>query len=588
MYSILRSLIIAPTLLIIISLFSSLSYANSTELAQSADLAFINGKVYSLNWGEPSLEGLPSNDAPFNEGIWQPDATAIAIIENQIAFVGSDNAVKQYIDASTQVIDLKGATVLPGLIDSHVHIAELGAILERVNLNDVTSPEEAIAKMLAYAEGHEAGEWLIGQGWDEGAWANNYPTRQMLDKAFPNNPVYLRRLHGFGVWVNTQALALAGITEETKPPVGGEILRDEKGVATGILLNRATTLIADAVPKPSVEEFANSIRVGMLQTAKDGFVAIHEAGAETIHMDAFEYLYANNQLPIRTYAMLSARDTVLAKQWQDKGPRIDPLGFLDVRSVKAYYDGALGSRGARLLEDYSDQPGHRGVSGDGYGYDASVVDGLVSAGFQVGVHAIGDAGNREVLNYFESAQKKFPASSTLRHRIEHAQVIANNDFQRFRQLNLIASMEPPHAVEDKTWAEDRLGAERIKGAYAWRTLRREGVDLTFNSDLPGSDHSIFYALHAAVTRRDKQAMPTEGWYPDESVSIEEAIRAYTNWAAYSAFREKNTGILKTGLWADITVMNIDPFKLATTAPAKILDGEILMTIVNGKVVYSSL
>ena len=588
MYSILRSLIIAPTLLIIISLFSSLSYANSTELAQSADLAFINGKVYSLNWGEPSLEGLPSNDAPFNEGIWQPDATAIAIIENQIAFVGSDNAVKQYIDASTQVIDLKGATVLPGLIDSHVHIAELGAILERVNLNDVTSPEEAIAKMLAYAEGHEAGEWLIGQGWDEGAWANNYPTRQMLDKAFPNNPVYLRRLHGFGVWVNTQALALAGITEETKPPVGGEILRDEKGVATGILLNRATTLIADAVPKPSVEEFANSIRVGMLQMAKDGFVAIHEAGAETIHMDAFEYLYANNQLPIRTYAMLSARDTVLAKQWQDKGPRIDPLGFLDVRSVKAYYDGALGSRGARLLEDYSDQPGHRGVSGDGYGYDASVVDGLVSAGFQVGVHAIGDAGNREVLNYFESAQKKFPASSTLRHRIEHAQVIANNDFQRFRQLNLIASMEPPHAVEDKTWAEDRLGAERIKGAYAWRTLRREGVDLTFNSDLPGSDHSIFYALHAAVTRRDKQAMPTEGWYPDESVSIEEAIRAYTNWAAYSAFREKNTGILKTGLWADITVMNIDPFKLATTAPAKILDGEILMTIVNGKVVYSSL
>ena len=588
MYSILRSLIIAPTLLIIISLFSSLSYANSTELAQSADLAFINGKVYSLNWGEPSLEGLPSNDAPFNEGIWQPDATAIAIIENQIAFVGSDNAVKQYIDASTQVIDLKGATVLPGLIDSHVHIAELGAILERVNLNDVTSPEEAIAKMLAYAEGHEAGEWLIGQGWDEGAWANNYPTRQMLDKAFPNNPVYLRSLHGFGVWVNTQALALAGITEETKPPVGGEILRDEKGVATGILLNRATTLIADAVPKPSVEEFANSIRVGMLQMAKDGFVAIHEAGAETIHMDAFEYLYANNQLPIRTYAMLSARDTVLAKQWQDKGPRIDPLGFLDVRSVKAYYDGALGSRGARLLEDYSDQPGHRGVSGDGYGYDASVVDGLVSAGFQVGVHAIGDAGNREVLNYFESAQKKFPASSTLRHRIEHAQVIANNDFQRFRQLNLIASMEPPHAVEDKTWAEDRLGAERIKGAYAWRTLRRECVDLTFNSDLPGSDHSIFYALHAAVTRRDKQAMPTEGWYPDESVSIEEAIRAYTNWAAYSAFREKNTGILKTGLWADITVMNIDPFKLATTAPAKILDGEILMTIVNGKVVYSSL
>jgi predicted amidohydrolase YtcJ len=284
--------------------------------------------------------------------------------------------------------------------------------------------------------------------------------------------------------------------------------------------------------------------------------------------------------------MLSARDKELAKDWQQKGPFIDPTGFLDIRSVKAYYDGALGSRGARLLKDYSDQPGHRGVSGEGYGFDANVVDGLISSGFQVGIHAIGDAGNREVLDYFESAQKKYRNSTSLRHRIEHAQVIANNDFKRFKRLNIIASMEPPHAVEDKTWAEDRLGPDRIKGAYAWRTLRKEGVDLTFNSDLPGSDHSIFYALHAAVTRRDKQARPVKGWYPEQSVRIEEAIRAYTNWAAYAAFREKQTGVLKPGFWADLTIMDIDPFMLAKTSPEMILNGKILMTIVDGELLYN--
>ena len=285
------------------------------------------------------------------------------------------------------------------------------------------------------------------------------------------------------------------------------------------------------------------------------------------------------------YAMLSARDEALASEWQRKGPYTDPEGFLDIRSAKAYYDGALGSRGARLLKDYSDQPGHRGVSGDGYGFDASVVDGLISSGFQVGIHAIGDAGNKEVLDYLATASEKYPESKQLRHRVEHAQVIESHDFKRFKQLALIASMEPPHAVEDKAWAEERLGSDRIKGAYAWRTLRKMDVPLTFNSDLPGSDHSIFYALHAAVTRRDKQAKPVDGWYPEQAVSIEEAIRAYTNWAAYSAFREKQTGVLKPGYWADLTIVNIDFFKLAGSSPAKILDGKVIMTMVNGEIIY---
>lgn len=201
--------------------------------------------------------------------------------------------------------------------------------------------------------------------------------------------------------------------------------------------------------------------------AKDGFVSVHEAGAESLHIAALNYLQINNRLPIRMYAMLSTRDKKLAAQWQQKGPHVDPQGFLDIRSAKAYYDGALGSRGARLLTDYSDQAGHRGVSADGYGFDASLVDGLISSGFQVGIHAIGDAGNRELLDYFAAAETKYPGSNNLRHRVEHAQVIASDDLKRFKQLALIASMEPPHAVEDKARAQDRLGSERIKGAYAW-------------------------------------------------------------------------------------------------------------------------
>jgi predicted amidohydrolase YtcJ len=554
----------------------------------AADVILINANIYSLNWGEPGLDGAPAADAPFKNGQWHADADAIAIRDGEILHVGSKAEAHDFHGDETEIVDIDGATVIPGLVDSHVHIAVLGEILQRVNLADVATPQAAIKKLQIEIGDIDAGEWIIGQGWDEGAWANSYPNRQMLDRVFPNNPVYLRSLHGFAVWVNSEALALAGVNKQSAVPVGGEIIRDDAGDPTGILLNRATTLVAEIVPKPNVKQFAAYIKAGMKQMAKDGFVSVHEAGAETLHINALQHLQANDGLPIRMYAMLSARDQELAETWMRKGPLIDPKGFLDVRSVKAYYDGALGSRGARLLEDYSDQPGHRGVSGDGYGFDGKIVDKLISAGFQVGIHAIGDAGNREVIEYFDTALSLPGAGNALRHRVEHAQVLHADDFSRFKALGLIASMEPPHAVEDKPWAEQRLGSERIKGAYAWRKLRLLDVPLTFNSDLPGSDHTIFYGLHAAVTRRDKQLNPQGGWYPDQVVSIEEAIRAYTNWAAYAAFREHQTGVLKKGYWADLTVMNIDPFELAGSKPAELLNGQIVLTMINGKIVYSDL
>jgi len=283
--------------------------------------------------------------------------------------------------------------------------------------------------------------------------------------------------------------------------------------------------------------------------------------------------------------MLSLRDEDLIREWIAKGPDADNVGFLVTKSVKAYYDGALGSRGARLLEDYADMPGHRGVSGDAYGFNEALLADVMRAGFQTGVHAIGDAGNREALDILERVMEAAPQSRANRHRIEHAQIVSPEDMPRFAALNVIASMEPPHAMEDKTWAEDRLGPERIKGAYAWRSLRRAGARLSFNADNPGSDHNIFYGLHSAVARKDKDGEPEGGWFPEEAVTIDEAMRAYTSWAAYAAFREDETGVIEPGRWADLTIMDIDPFVTAEAAPDDLLSGRILMTIVNGEIVF---
>ncbi len=562
---------------------------NITQKTNSivADLILINAKIYSLNWDEPDSLGKPASNAPYDDNGWHPDAQAIAISGNKIIFVGSDSDALKYKSENTEVIDLKSAVVIPGLVDSHVHIAELGELLHRVNLTDVQTPDQAIERVSAFIKNVPAGQWVIGQGWDEGAWANNYPTRQMLDTHFPNNPVYLKSLHGFAGWGNSLAFQAAGIDKSTSAPVGGEILKDTDGELTGIVLNNATKLMNAIIPEATPEQFQNYVVDGLQKMAQDGFVAVHQAGASTKHMNAFENLRQLNELPIRVYAMLSARDENLSNAWITKGPLSDPEGWLDVRSVKAYYDGALGSRGARLLQDYSDKPGHKGISGDGYGFNGEIVSDLMAAGFQVGVHAIGDAGNRETLDYFSSVYEIHPSAQNNRHRIEHAQVIHPDDVPRLESLSIIASMEPPHAVEDKTWAEERLGPDRIKHAYSWRDLRKAGVALTFNSDLPGSDHNVFYGLHAAITRRDKYKQPVDGWYADQNMSAEEALRGYTSWAVYSAFRENDTGVLKQGNWADITVMDVDPLQLGETKPGQLLDGKVLMTIVGGKKVFDA-
>ena len=551
----------------------------------AADLILTDARVYTLRWGEPALDGKPAPDAPHTNGKWHPDAAAVAIRGGKIVYVGSDKGALALRGKRTRVIDLNGATVIPGLVDSHTHFIELGAKLESVDLTDVTTEAQAVALVAERARSVPKGEWIFGAGWDEGAWANRYPDKQQLSAAMPDHPVVLRSLHGFAIWTNQAALDAGKITKASPVPVGGEMRLGTDGQPNGLFLNRAAAMVEAAVPPEPQAVVARHALKGLGQMATDGYVTVHEAGVGGQAMAALQQLEDQHHLPIRVYAMLSLRDPPLMRQWIARGPDRDSDSMLVTRAVKAYYDGALGSRGARLLADYADMPGHRGISGGGYGFDRDLAKAAMKAGFQLGSHAIGDAGNHEVLDFLEAEFKANPNTARNRHRIEHAQVISPEDQPRFARLGVIASMEPPHAVEDKTWAEDRLGPQRILGAYAWRTLRRDGARLTFNADNPGSDHSIFYGLHSAITRQDKQLQPPGGWYPEQRLTIEEAIRAYTSWSAYAAFREDQTGIVAKGRWADLTVMDIDPFALAATAPEKILAGRIRATIVSGKVVY---
>jgi predicted amidohydrolase YtcJ len=550
-----------------------------------ADLLLTNGRVYTFDWEDPAPDGTPAANAPYTDSGWEPDAEAVAMKDGRILYVGTNAGAEAFRVEDTRVIDIHGGTVLPGLVDSHTHVAELGAVLEQVKLVGLDTQEEVVAKVAEYAAAVPPGEWIVGYGWDEGAWANRYPDMLLLSSKVPNHPVYLRGLHGFAVWGNRLAFERGGITRDTEAPDGGEIVKDVNGNPTGVLLNRAVPLLADAIPPPTPEQLESRILAGLEEMASSGYVTVHEAGADAATNAAFETLANRRQLPIRVVVMLSGRDEELLRTWWERGP--DTLGDekLFVRGVKAFYDGALGSRGARLLEEYSDQPGHLGISGAEYGFDQESIALMMRGGFQAAIHAIGDAGNCETLDFLEWALEVSPNAKDLRHRIEHAQVIQPDDFHRFAELGVVASMQPPHAVEDKAWAEDRLGPERIEGAYAWRTLRQFGVPLVFGSDLPGSDHDIFYGLHAVITRRDKKLEPPGGWYPEQRLTPEEALRGYTAWAAYAGNLEFATGVLGEGRWADITVMDIDPLVVGSTEPEKLLDGSILLTIVGGQIAH---
>ncbi|MEM8891941.1 MAG: amidohydrolase, partial [Bacteroidota bacterium] len=540
-------------------LLSLASCDSSSQENAKADLIIHNARVYTLSWSDPDLEGVPAEDAPFKDGKWNPDAEAVAIQGDKLLFIGDKEKALSYQGEETQIVDAKGAVLLPGLIDSHTHPFGFGANLGKVDLTNLKDKELIVQTLKEQVEPNlKKGKWILGFGYDEGNLSTEaLPTSDLLSAHFPDNPVYLVGAHGFSAVANQMAIDLAGINSGSEAPVGGEIVKDAKGNPMGIFLNNASGLVGEALPAKTLEDYKEIGLYGLDVMAKSGFTAIHDAGMGRKNYEAYQALENEGKLPIRVYGMIRVTDTSLVQQLKQHGPDQDMSEMFVVRSVKAYYDGSLGIRGARMIEDYSDKAGHKGVSGEAYGFDEDLVAEMMNLGYQVGVHAIGDAGNREVLDFYEKVYEQYPDAQENRNRIEHAQVVHPDDFDRFKSLDLIASMEPPHMAEDLDWAEDRVGRERIKGAYAWRTMRQKGVPITFNSDLTGSDHSIFYGLYAAISRKNRDRKPEGGWYIEQKMSPEEALRAYTIWAARSGFQENEIGSLEVGKMADISLLNID-------------------------------
>ncbi|HXJ38829.1 MAG TPA: amidohydrolase, partial [Bryobacteraceae bacterium] len=466
--------------------------------AQTADLVVINARIHTV---DPKT----------------PTATAMAVRDSRIVAIGAD--VSKFRGPATKIIDAKGATVIPGLIDSHGHVAGLGASLETLDLRGITSEAEIAGKVRAAAAKAAPGEWILGRAWDQNLWAaKQFPTADSITAAAPRNPVALTRVDGHAVWVNRAALNAADVNPGTRDPDGGKIIRDSAGRPAGVLVDTAQSLVRRKIPAPTADQITRHITRALEECARLGLTSVHDAGVGSGEIDAYRQLQSQGKMPVRVYAMVS-NEKSLVDAWLARGPEIGP--YLTVRSIKVYADGALGSRGAALLKPYADEPNSTGLMITGRDAIREVAVKAAEKGFQVNTHAIGDRGNQETLDAYADALK---GPNDKRFRVEHAQVIAPEDCNKFRQYSIIASMQPTHATSDMGWAADRLGPERVKGAYAWQTLMKLGVHLASGSDFPVELPNPLEGYYAAVTRQDKQGQPAGGWFPNQRFSRAEALR----------------------------------------------------------------
>lgn len=498
----------------------------------------------------------------------------------KVVALGGSELAKQYPQASQ--IDGHNKVLLPGLIDAHGHVMGLGESLLEVDLRDVASASIAAQQVSEYAKRHPELEWITGRGWNQVLWPDKaFPSAQQLDEYVQDRPVILSRVDGHASWVNSKALALAGITKETLDPPGGKILRDAKGNPTGVLIDKADNLVWMHLPKSSQDSLKNKLNVAGEHLLSLGITSTHDAGIGEDVYDYYKKRQTEGSLPVRIYPMISASEPNLRLLLKN-GFVQDQYDFLSIRSVKAYGDGALGSRGAALLSPYSDTPENSGLLLTRESEFKPLFDLVLGHGFQLNFHAIGDRANRMVLDQFEDSFKRI-GGQELRNRVEHAQVVAVEDIPRFLSLKIIPSMQPTHATSDKNMAEDRIGAERLKGAYAWHTFLKQGSPLAFGSDFPVELANPFYGLHAAVTRQDRDNQPVDGWIPEEALSIQQAFRAFTLDAAYAAHQETILGGLTPGKWADFILVDQDIFKIAGK---DIWKTQVLETWIAGEQRYS--
>jgi predicted amidohydrolase YtcJ len=479
---------------------------------------------------------------------------------------------------NANVVDASNATILPGLTDAHGHLYGLGLALDTVNLVDTTSYDEVVARVRERASRAAAGEWILGRGWDQNDWTvKEFPTAAALDAAIPDKPVWLRRIDGHAGLANSAAMRAAGVTAATKDPEGGKILRDAAGNPTGVFIDEAMELVDKIVPPPAPAQRKARVLAAAQAIAATGLTELHDAGIDPATIVAVQELIDEKRFPIRVYAML-ADNAALLNLWFAQKPLIGYGGRLTVRSVKLYADGALGSRGAALLEPYSDDPGNSGLMIASPEHIEDVARRARAAGYQVNAHAIGDRGVRNVIDAYARAG----VTAADRYRVEHLQVISPPDVPRLVGHGIIASMQPTHATSDMYWAEARLGPERVKGAYAWRTILDAGGRLALGSDFPVEEVNPFHGIYAAVTRQDQKGWPADGWYPSQRLSLAEAIRGFTLDAAHAAFEEGSRGTIEAGKLADLTIVEGDFMNMPA---GELFRAKVRYTVVGGEIVF---
>ena len=555
----------------IAALLAALSLINvslgaNPPLAEQADTVFINGNVYTVNERQPRAE-------------------AIAAKAGKIIFVGSNKDAKAYQGKDTRVVDLKGNTVVPGMTDSHYHLTGVGAREITLNLEGISSLEEFLAKVKERVDRAKPGEWVTGRGWIETHWRPPvFPTRWDLDKISPNNPVALDRADGHGLVVNSAALKLARVDKNTPSPFGGEIMKNKQtGEPNGMLLDAAQGLIERYIPNAGNNEEA--ILLGVKRSIELGWCEIQDAGGSYGDVTAMRKLYGEGKIKLRIYKAVHGPGPASAKLLADGASTGEFDGRFTLRTIKVVFDGALGSKGAALLERYSDY--------DTAGFLTHKEEELLpmfalalERGIQVETHAIGDRANRVILDLYEKAFAAVPPAQRKvrepRWRVEHAQIVTAADIPRFAKLGVIPSMQPSHAIGDLYFAPSRLGMKRLEGAYAWQSFIKSGSIIAGGSDAPVERGEPMIEFYAAVARKSLSGFSGEGWHPEQALSREQALKMFTIWAAYAAFEDNVKGSIEAGKLADLTVLSADIMKIAEQEIPKT---RCVMTVIGGEVVF---
>jgi predicted amidohydrolase YtcJ len=595
------------TLLLAVALCAALAYAPHRSAAQTrraVSLLLVNGKVFTSDARGTIFE-------------------AVAIDGERIVAVGSTRELESRFNAA-RTVDLKGKLVTPGFNDAHIHFIQGGRALMLVDLNGARTLAEAKRRVAARVREVQPGAWILGRGWDHTLWGGAWPSKKDLDEVAPANPVFLSRVDGHTNWANSLALQKAGITRATPDPKGGEIVRDAAGEPTGILKETAGNLVAQVIPEPTHDEMAEALTRALAEARRYGVTSIQTNDVpSTAYTPLYREFLKAGKLTVRVaewQQFANSLADIKRERAEFDALKIDPFR-LRLTALKGYVDGTLGSRTSAMLAPFSDDPHNSGIPRMSPEELTRMIVERDAAGFQIALHCIGDRANHMALNGFEQACKNrmgtvclktetYPKSEGIRvqlamaehraevmskamnisvetffnprHRIEHAQVVAPSDFERFRELDVIASMQPSHAISDKRWAEARLGEYRVMGAYSWHTMMAHGVHVPFGTDWPVESMNPYLGLYAAVTRQSTDGQPAGGWWPEERISIEDAIRNYTAEGAYASFEEKDKGRIAPGMLADLVVHTKD---LLTIEPKEILQTEPELIVFGGQVIY---